>query len=174
MKKRIIIAVIIITLLLPVAVFFTIVKTAFGKDYEKDLLISSPDGRYTLIVREWGTFGGTGAEIYGVEGSTPNAVEIRLAEKLGETIADDVCYPFTSGAYVIEWNDDSILIRYFSGRQIQTSDPETWDTVTLRYPDNTTVYIKLASIIALAVLILTAVTAVIVKVVRTRRRITRG
>ena len=44
-------------------------RLALGPKYLDDLRIESPDGQYTLIVREWGAAGGTGADIYQQKGN---------------------------------------------------------------------------------------------------------
>lgn len=47
-------------------------RLALGPKYLDDLRIESPDGQYTLIVREWGAAGGTGADIYQQKGKWGN------------------------------------------------------------------------------------------------------
>ena len=86
-----------------------------GAEYFDDIKLNSDDGMHTVIICEWGTMGGTGAEIY---------YENKL---IGETSADDAVYPFRDGNYKVEWKKQSIVIIYYSGRDSQTDDPATWE-----------------------------------------------
>ena len=72
-------------------------RLALGPKYLDDLRIESPDGQYTLIVREWGAAGGTGADIYQQKGNGET--------KLGETASKDSVYPFRDGQFEAEWGD---------------------------------------------------------------------
>ena len=101
-----------------------------GRYYEDDLKIKSPDGKWTLIIKEWGTIGGTGAKIYC---SKKGSIFKKL---LGETSADDVVYPFKKGYYTVEWEEDTVMIRYFAGEtSIQKlDDPSTWETAQDELP----------------------------------------
>lgn len=100
----------------------------FGRDYLDDIEIKSPDGNYTLIIKEWGTIGTAGAKIYckNKKGKT---------KLLGNTSSDDSEFPFRDGDYLVEWDVDSVLIRYFSGRGSQQMDnPDTWEKVRYALP----------------------------------------
>ena len=82
-------------------------RLALGPKYLDDLRIESPDGQYTLIVREWGAAGGTGADIYQQKGNGET--------KLGETASKDSVYPFRDGQFEAEWGDAWVRIRYLGG-----------------------------------------------------------
>ena len=97
----------------------------FGKVYNDSIHISSPDGRYTLVVKEWGTLGGTGADIYIESASAWWPFATR--RKIGMTIADDCVYPFRDGYYQVSWESEYVVINYYSGRQQEdTSDIDSW------------------------------------------------
>ena len=110
-------------------IFLTILLSAcgnsFGKVYEEDICIASPDGQYNLIIREWGTIGGTGAEIY-IEKA--NAwIPSFTRKEIGRTIADDCVYPFANGNYSVRWESDRVVISYFRGTPAEdVKKPDTW------------------------------------------------
>ena len=113
---------------------------------------------------------GNVTEIYGVEGSSPNWIEKWLAPKLGETFADDGVSIFDGKGYEIEWGEENIVIRYYSGRETQTEDPATWDVETLEYPDNTSIYLNFTALAVLIVTVIAAIATFIIKAVRKRKR----
>ena len=81
--------------------------------------INSPHNKCELIIEEWETFGGTGADIY----YSNELYKI----KIGNVIAKKGVYPFLSGSYEIKWKDESIIIRYYSGRSTESyEDKDTW------------------------------------------------
>ena len=146
-----------------IAIYFIYFGTIFSKVYNDDVIIHSPDGKYTLIVKEWEAFGGGGADIYGVKSPSPNWIERLMPEKLGETTADIACQPFSRGAYEIDWGD-KIIIRYNSGRGSGR------DTVILEYPTNVPIYLNFTALVVLVVFVVTAITLIIIKIVRKRKR----
>lgn len=146
-----------------IAIYFIYFGTIFSKVYNDDVIIHSPDGKYTLVVKEWEAFGGGGADIYGVKSPSPNWIERLMPEKLGETTADIACQPFSRGAYEIDWGD-KIIIRYNSGRGSGR------DTVILEYPTNVPIYLNFTALIVLIAAAVTAVTRIIIKIVRKRKR----
>ncbi len=171
--KTVIISSIIVLILIPVVVLsylsFAIHQGAHGD--KADVLIHSPDGKYTLIIDEWGFGMGGGSDIYGVEGSSPNRIEKWLAPKLGSIDSDDGVSIFRgNGGYEIEWGEKSIVIRCRTGRGGQTDDPATWETYTLDYPDNTSIYLNFTALVAAIVAVIAAVTVFIVKNVRKRKK----
>lgn len=87
-----------------------------GVEYLDDLVLTSDDSNNSVTIREWGALGGTGAEVY------------YNGKIIGETAADDACYPFRDGNYLVEWMSDGIIITYYSGRNTQSLDDEsTWE-----------------------------------------------
>ena len=102
----------------------------FGKIYKEDIIIESPDGKHQLLICEWGTVGGTGAEIYTINPNLPKFLNRLMKVKVGYTSSDDSCLSFSDGHYDITWADDSVVIYYFSGRKTQDiSDKTTWSFV---------------------------------------------
>lgn len=89
-----------------------------GAEYFEDLILTNDDGSYSVTIREWGTMGGSGAEVY------------YNGKLIGETAADDACYPFRDGNYLVEWKENGIIISYYSGRNSQSlDDKSTWEKV---------------------------------------------
>ncbi len=172
--KTVIISILAIVILIPVGFLsylsFAMHQGAYGD--KADVLIHSPDGKYTLIIDEWGFGMGGGSDIYGVEGSSPNWIEKWLAPKLGSIDSDDGVSIFRGSGYEIEWGEKSIVIRCRTGRGGQTEDPATWDVETLEYPDNTPIYLKFSAIVVAIVAVIAAVTVLIVKAIRKRKKTT--
>ena len=101
----------------------------FGKVYQDDIIIVSPDQKNQLLIREWGTIGGTGAEIYIINPDLPKFLTRLLMVKVGTTSADDCCLPFSEGNYDVVWEDDLAVIHYFKGRTQNLQDKATWSTL---------------------------------------------
>ena len=169
--KTVIISSIVVLILIPLITYFVISAVIDNAGYSGTVYIHSPDGKYTLIIKEKShLMAGNVAEIYGVEGSSPNRIEEWLAPKLGETFADDGVSIFDGKGYEIEWGEENIVIRYYSGRGTQTEDPATWDVETLDYPDNTSIYLNFTALAVLIVTVIAAIATFIIKAVRKRKR----
>ncbi len=98
------------------------------RGFQDDLEIQSPNGEYTLIIKEWNTLGGGGAEIY----CSKNGGK---AQMLGDVISKDSALPFYRGSYIIEWEEDTVLIRYCSGATAEKpGKPDTWRSVRYELP----------------------------------------
>ena len=106
------------------AVLLSACGDRFGKAYEEDIYVESPDGQYRLIIQEWGTIGATGAEIY-IENADA-LIPSFTRKKIGNTTAEDCVYPFSHGTYSVEWEDQRVVISYYSGLEGETEHPETW------------------------------------------------
>lgn len=132
--------------------------------YNDDISVQSPDGQYTIIIKEWESYESSGVEIYGVKGSSPNLIEKLMPEKLGEASAVDTY--FKKGAYEIEWAEKNIIIRYDVGR----ADGE-WSVLYLDYPDNTSIYIKFTVLVAAVVVVIAVVVFFAVRAERKRKKI---
>ena len=122
------------TLLLIIGILGIIIWFAFSHDFGKefcdDIVVVSPDGEHQLLIREWGTIGGTGAEIYAIHPRLPKFLWHFISTKAGSTYAADCCYPFSEGNYDIVWEDDCAVISYFSGKKTQVlSERSTWSVV---------------------------------------------
>ena len=135
----------------------------FSRVYNDDIMIRSPDGEYTLIIKEWEGFETCGTEIYGIKGTSPNWIEKLLPEKLGKLPPVD-CQPFEEGKYEIEWAEKDIIIRYGIGR----ADGKLSE-LHLDYPDNTSIYLNFTALVAAIIAVITAVTLIIIKSVRKRK-----
>ena len=169
--KTVIISSIIVLILIPLIAYFTISAIIDNAGYSETVYIHSPDGKYTLMIKEKShLMAGNVAEIYGVEGSSPNRIEKWLAPKLGEIFSDDGVNVFDGKGYEIEWGEKSIVIKCRTGRGGQTDDPATWETYNLEYPDNTSIYLNFTALVAAIVAVITAVTLFIVKRVRKRKK----
>lgn len=169
-KKTVIISILAVVILVPLIAYFTISVIIDNAGYSETVYIHSPDGKYTLMIKEKShLMAGNVAEIYGVEGSSPNRIEKWLAPKLGEIFSDDGVNVFDGDGYEIEWGEKSIVIRCRTGRGGQTDDPATWETHTVDYPDNTSIYLNLAALVATIVAVITAITLFIVGKARKRK-----
>ena len=116
--------IVIVILLIAISMFvlwLSLLSRVFGRGYYDDLKLTSPDERYTLIIREWCAGFGGGAEIYVSKDGFRKT-------KLGDIATDDCCHPFHSGEYIVEWEENAVVLRFYSGRGGQTEDPETWET----------------------------------------------
>ncbi len=103
-----------------------------GKAYKDDIYVLSPDGKYRLIIQEWGTIGGAGAEIY-IENR--KALIPSLTRKhIGNATSDDCEFPFEDGDYYVQWESERVLIFYYGATGAEDySDPETWRCVEYRF-----------------------------------------
>lgn len=106
-------------------------RCEIGKDYLDNIVLRSPDDKYTLIVKEWDTIGAGGADIY----YSPQMDMFGIFTfKLGEIHTDYGVHPFHNGNYVIDWNNNSVVIHYRSGRNNETDNPNTWEKVCYKIP----------------------------------------
>ena len=108
-KTRLGIALIAISVvaILCLVAFYVCVCIAFSPIYEEDIVVTSPDGEYELIIREWQGMGGSGAYVYKKDGFFKKEVDCLHF--------DDYSMPFKGGMYEIEWQDDCVIIKYDSG-----------------------------------------------------------
>ena len=122
-KKSIVLLFVAIAIILLIATFFD----GFGRYYNNDLVVTSPDGKHQLLIREWGTLGATGAEIYATNPHLPMFSNRLTKIKVGDTLSDDCCYSFFEGNYDIVWEDDCAVIYYYSGIGKEVfNDKSTW------------------------------------------------
>lgn len=170
---RTLISTLAVVILVPLIAYIALSIYTYNYEKSSNVYIHSPDGKYTLIIKEKShLMAGNVGEIYGVEGSSPNWIEEWLAPKLGETFSDDgvIVFDGRGKGYEIEWGEKNIVIRYYSGRGTQTDDPATWDVETLDYPDNTSIYLNFAALVAAIVAVIAAIVTFIVKAVRKRKK----
>lgn len=101
----------------------------FGRLYEPNLVIASPDGQYELVIREYSCLGGVGADIYIRGGEWYN---IWNKKEIGHASGDDAYQPFSNGTYYVEWESDKVTIYYYRGLSPQAenvNDRSTWKGV---------------------------------------------
>ena len=122
-KSRIIIIialVLVVCLILSVGIYYYKVSKILSKFYEPDIIISSPDGQYELVIREWTCLGGAGADFYIRDNSW------RL-KRIGRGGADDYYLTFTNGTYYVEWESDKVTIYYYMDLLVENvNDRSTW------------------------------------------------
>ena len=108
--------------------FFVWLRSIEWKDYQDDLEIQSPNGEYTLIIKEWSFLLAGGAEIY----CSKNGGK---AQMLGGVSSDDAAQPFYNGYDTVEWEENTVLIRYCSGTPAEhINKPDTWRSVRYELP----------------------------------------
>ncbi len=104
--KTVVTVCLILFVVLIVSVLILYLGGMFSMVYNDDIIIHSPDGEYTLIIKEWETYDWGGTEIYGVKGSSPNWIEKLIPEKLGVLSTYFDILPISNGDYEIEWKSD--------------------------------------------------------------------
>ena len=126
--RRIIIVVAIILvacLILGIGFYTFIVSLILRRHYEPELIISSPDGQYELVIHEWTYTVGGGAEIYVRKPGQDKWYNSWRQKKIGDVNSD--CFCFTQGHYSVEWNSDNVTIYYYNGYAIEdVNDCTTW------------------------------------------------
>ena len=128
-KSRIIIItslVLAVCLVFAAGIFFIGISMLFGRHYEPNLIISSPDDQYELVIREYSCLGGAGADIY-IRG--PEWYNIWNKNKIGHASGDDSYQPFSNGTYYVEWESDKVTIYYYRGLSPlaeNVNDRSTW------------------------------------------------
>ena len=88
----------------------------FATRCEKEIIASSPDGQYALIIRPWSGWDSTGADFYCRSSSGTT--------KIGGISAAGHNHPFRDGHYRIVWEPDAVTILY------GTANLSQWETVT--------------------------------------------
>ena len=128
-KSRIIIItslVLAVCLVLAAGIFFIGISMLFGRHYEPNLIVSSPDGQYELVIREYSCLGGVGADIY-IRGT--EWYNIWNKKEIGHAGGDDSYQPFSNGTYYVEWESDKVTIFYYMGLgpwAENVNDRSTW------------------------------------------------
>jgi hypothetical protein len=130
-KKMIVLLFVAMAIILLIAAFFD----GFGRYYKNDLVVTSPDGNHQLLIREWETLGGTGAEIYATNPHLPMFLSRLIKMKVGNTVSDERCCSFSEGRYDIVWEENCAVIYYFSGiGKEDFKDRSTWSVVRCELP----------------------------------------
>ena len=118
-----------VCLILAAGIFFFGIWMMFGRLYEPNLVIASPDGQYELVIREYSCLGGVGADIY-IRGT--EWYNIWNKKEIGHAGGDDAYLPFANGTYYVEWESDKVTIYYYRGLSPQAenvNDRSTWKGV---------------------------------------------
>ena len=125
MKKILLISLGALVLLAVISVVCINIAMDSYTTYETEITDVSPDGKREIIIREFDTLGGSGADILLKNGS----------EKVKKRIAfDDYYKPFKEENYNIHWEEEKVLIKYYSGADAQSAnDVETWSEVFLSF-----------------------------------------
>ena len=128
-KKQIILiicAVLVVCLLVGAVCFYVHMAIRINTpDYEPDIVVSSPDGQYELVIREEKLLLYTRAEIYIRRlGQDDNWKE----QRIGITKTYDYYCPFAEGKYNVEWKNDKVTIYYFTASKDgeDVNDQSTW------------------------------------------------
>ena len=93
--------------------------------YKPDIVISSPDGKYEIVAREWSYMcveGGT--HIFFRKAGQDKWYNSWLEKEVGR-MSEEECYNFSAGFYDIEWGDDIVTI-YFPEEKDDARDRSTW------------------------------------------------
>lgn len=116
--------VLVVCVIIAAGAYWYIASKILSRVYEPDLIISSPDGQYELVVREWSCLGGSGADVYIRETEWYNSWKMN---EIGTVRADDYYYPFANGTYYVEWEIDKVTIYYYKCLSIENvNDRSTW------------------------------------------------
>ncbi len=127
-KSRIILIiglVLVVCLILVGMVYWFIASRLLSREYEPDLIISSPDGQYELVVREWYYLVGGGSEIYIRKPGQDKWYNSWMKKEIGTTSSETLS--FAGGHYYVEWKSDKVTIYYYKGLGIENvNDCSTW------------------------------------------------
>lgn len=122
-----ILALVIILMLILGGIYWYSISRFFGRTYEPDLVISSPEGQHELVIREFACLGGAGAEIYIREPGQNKWYNSWMMKQVGRTGTDNYCQPFTDGRYYVSWESNQVTICYYRGLRVENAnDQATW------------------------------------------------
>jgi len=121
---RIIILVFVVCLIIVAGVLYFLDRTVFATAYEPDIVISSPDGKYELVAREWGYAFTGGMHFFFRKAGQDKWYNSWLEKEVGRMSAEE-CSNFSAGFYDIEWGDDTVTI-YFPEEKDDELDRSTW------------------------------------------------
>jgi len=126
-KVMCIIAILVVVSLIAVAAWYWIAADAvLSRYYYPDIVLSSPDGKYEIVAREWGYLVGGGTEIHFRKAGQDKWYNSWLEKEVGE-LPSQMDHPISAGFYDIKWDDDKVTI-YFPRRYGKDSetDRSTW------------------------------------------------
>lgn len=117
----------VVCLIIAAGVYMYLGSLISGRAYEPDLIISSPDGQYELVIREFSCLGGAGAEIYIREPGQDKWYNRWMEKKVGQASTDDYYLTFTNETFYVEWESDKVTVCYYKGVEIENmNDRSTW------------------------------------------------
>jgi hypothetical protein len=97
-------------------------------DYEPDIIVSSPDGQYELVIREEAQLHASAAVIYIRKPGQDQWYNSWKEQLIGSTLSDE-CLPFTNGYYYVKWESERVVLGYYRGYDTSVEDkddPTTW------------------------------------------------
>ena len=131
-KKQIILiicAVLVVCLLVGAVCFYVYLSNLVSNAYlEPDIIVSSPDGQYELVIRERRMMGESDGYIYIRKPGQDKWYNSWKEQHIGNTLSDE-CLPFANGYYYVEWESERIVLGYYRGYDTSIEDkddPTTW------------------------------------------------
>ena len=131
-KKQIILiscAVLVVCLLVGAVCFYVHMAIRINTpDYEPDIIVSSPDGQYELVIREEAQLHASAAVIYIRKPGQDKWYNSWKEQHIGNTLSDE-CLPFTNGYYYVKWESERVVLGYYRGYDTSVEDrddPTTW------------------------------------------------
>ena len=117
-KKQIILiicAVLVVCLLVGAVCFYVYLSNLVSNAYlEPDIIVSSPDGQYELVIRERRMMGESDGYIYIRKPGQDKWYNRWKEQHIGNTLSDEYL-PFANGYYYVEWESDKVTIYYLKG-----------------------------------------------------------
>lgn len=128
MTSRLIILIaigLVVCLIIAAGIYIHIGSQILSRAYEPDLIISSPDDQYELVICEWFYTVGGGSEIYIRKPGQDKWYNSWMKKEIGRTSAETLS--FSQGLYYVEWKSDNVTIYYYQGYDIEkVNDRSTW------------------------------------------------
>ena len=111
--------------ILSAGIYFFLASLVLSRDYQPDLVITSPDGQYELVICEWFYTVGGGSEIYLRKSGQDKWYNGWKKTKIGTTSSETLS--FAQGYYDVEWSSDHVTVCYYQGYEIENiNDHSTW------------------------------------------------
>jgi hypothetical protein len=98
---------------------------------EPDIILSSPDGQYELVIREEARLHVSDAAIYIRKPGQDKWYNSWKERHIGNTLSDEYL-PFANGYYDVEWESNKVTIHYFQGYghiDEDRNDRSTWQGI---------------------------------------------
>ena len=131
-KKQIILiscAVLVVCLLVGAVCFYAYLSNLVSNAYlEPDIIVSSPDGQYELVIRERRMMGESDGYIYIRKPGQDKWYNSWKEQHIGNTLSDEYL-PFANGYYYVKWESERVVLGYYRGYDTSIEDkddPTTW------------------------------------------------